>query len=204
MRKGNNRQRILSESIVLFNRSGIVAMTTNHICHHLNISPGNFYFHFKSKEEVIRELFQLMCQETYATWLSRIQNEKELTPITFLEDSLEIFWKFRFFHREMYHLRRQDPELNKIWHEHMRQSREFMELAYIKWVQNGLMREVKDVKVRKVLTDITMITASSFFLFMESPDKPAVQKPLELAKEYVIFFLMPYLTPEYAATIRKG
>ena len=62
------KDRIVQTSIELFNRSGIVAVTTNHIAKELNISPGNLYFHFANKEEIIRQIFRQMSKETYALW----------------------------------------------------------------------------------------------------------------------------------------
>ena len=115
--KPNNRQRILDASIELFNTSGTIAVTTNHIARHLKISPGNLYFHFADREEIVRELFKGLREETYRVWDGAGHD-----PLSFLNESFEVFWRYRFFHREMYHLRRQDPLLAKEWKRHMRRS----------------------------------------------------------------------------------
>ena len=54
------KERILQTSIELFNRNGVTAITTNHIAKAMDISPGNLYFHYDNKEEIIlqRELKQ--------------------------------------------------------------------------------------------------------------------------------------------------
>jgi AcrR family transcriptional regulator len=49
------KDRILDVSIELFNKNGVVAITTNHIAKAMNISPGNLYFHYDNKEEIIQE-----------------------------------------------------------------------------------------------------------------------------------------------------
>jgi AcrR family transcriptional regulator len=52
------RDRILKASLELFNTEGEAGTTTLDIANALDISPGNLYYHFKGKEEIINELFR--------------------------------------------------------------------------------------------------------------------------------------------------
>lgn len=51
------RERILQVTLELFNREGEPNVATVDISNEMNISPGNLYYHFRGKEELVGELF---------------------------------------------------------------------------------------------------------------------------------------------------
>ena len=96
------RQRILDASLALFNSQGEPNVTTNHIADELEISPGNLYYHFRNKDDIIEHLFQRF--EERMDLALAVPDGREVT----LEDVwlqlhlvFECIWNFRFLYRDI-------------------------------------------------------------------------------------------------------
>ena len=108
----NNRDRILDAALALFNASGTAAVSTNHIAAALGISPGNLYYHFRNREEIIRALFERL----FAAWDTGLALPADRVPTLddlqgLVRENYRIIWDYRFAYRELIALLRHDPEL---------------------------------------------------------------------------------------------
>lgn len=57
MAKMSTRELILDVALVLLNERGESVVTSVDLADEMNISPGNLYYHFKGKEQVVEELY---------------------------------------------------------------------------------------------------------------------------------------------------
>ena len=62
------RDRILSAALELFNERGSAAVTTNHVAARAGISPGNLYYWFTDKNEIVRELYAQFVEAYEQLW----------------------------------------------------------------------------------------------------------------------------------------
>ena len=179
----------------LFNRSGVMAVTTNHIAKAMEISPGNLYFHYDNKEEIIVELFKRMCKETYVVW--RPQRTKKASVLELIDENFDIYWSYRFFHREMYALRRKDEQLAKMWRMHIQKMMKLLIILYRNWVKNEKMNPNKDVSEMQYVAESLLAMATTFLQFFESAEKQVGgKKSLDRGRHHIARLLLPYATGE--------
>jgi AcrR family transcriptional regulator len=96
------RQRILNVALQLFNDQGESSISTNHIADELDISPGNLYYHYRNKDDIIEQLFQRF--EARMDEALIVPDNREIT----LEDVwlqlhlvFECIWNYRFLYRDL-------------------------------------------------------------------------------------------------------
>lgn len=113
-KKLRTKDKIVQASIELFNAQGERAVTTNHIAAHLGISPGNLYYHFRNKEDILRHIFKEYCKLLD----SRIQPPNDHTEAldtlsNYLDVVFELMWRFHFFYANLPDILARDPMLHK-------------------------------------------------------------------------------------------
>jgi AcrR family transcriptional regulator len=96
------RERILQAALALMNRAGEPHVTTADIADELNISPGNLYYHFRNKDDIIGELYAALDAKIaplLAVPPDRPPGVEDLW--LFLHLLFERMWEYRFFYRDL-------------------------------------------------------------------------------------------------------
>ena len=108
----SNRERILEASLRLMNDEGAPAAGTSRIAQMLGISPGNLYYHFRNREEIVRALFEALDADFRAMMTQDIvQPISSSRFAAFYLRSFDVAWRYRFFFGGLQHLLRQDEQL---------------------------------------------------------------------------------------------
>jgi AcrR family transcriptional regulator len=94
-------ERILEVTLELFNRFGEPNVSTTLISAELGISPGNLYYHYPAKDELINSLFDRY--ERGLTELLRAADEVGNVEDAwlFLHMLFELIWQYRFLYRDL-------------------------------------------------------------------------------------------------------
>ena len=193
------KERILLGALDLFNHDTATEVTTNDLARSLKMSPGNLYFHYKNKEQIVRELFKRLASETASIWkpqAKKAKNKEKLELVDFIDRNLQLYWKYRFFHRELYTLRKIDPELSKMWRVHIRKISRLMIVLHKHWVRAGYMPAIQSKYELEFIGELLFVASNSSMQFFETVDRPSNQKTIDKAKKHIMRMLMPYLSVE--------
>ncbi|AWB59205.1 MULTISPECIES: TetR/AcrR family transcriptional regulator [unclassified Colwellia] len=108
------RDKIIQASIVLFNEQGERNVTTNHIAADLGISPGNLYYHFRNKEDIILSIYEEYARNLLIETMPEVSPDvKPLDAILLYMDVVfQAMMKFRFFYSNLPVLLAKNPLLH--------------------------------------------------------------------------------------------
>ncbi len=114
MARAGTKQRILDTALTLFNQIGTSNASTNHIALELEISPGNLYYHYPNKEQLIEQLF---CN--YEKALQPLIQQPFTEPLSvediwfFLHLNFELALEYLFIYQDTDHITSKCPSLTK-------------------------------------------------------------------------------------------
>jgi AcrR family transcriptional regulator len=94
-------ERILEVTLELFNRFGEPNVSTTLISAEMGISPGNLYYHYPAKDELINSLFD-RYERALNEILNASDNVRDVEDAWFFMHTLfELIWQYRFLYRDL-------------------------------------------------------------------------------------------------------
>ena len=111
-RPRRTRERILETGLALFNRDGAPGVTTADIADEMGISPGNLYYHFDNKEEIVFELYMRHEASVLPLFADRGRRHLAVDDLwLWLHLLQEAMWQSRFLYRDLDRLTAHDEKL---------------------------------------------------------------------------------------------
>ncbi|WNC70436.1 TetR/AcrR family transcriptional regulator [Thalassotalea psychrophila] len=110
------KDKILIASLDAFADEGVGQISTNHIADIMDISPGNLYYHFKSKSEIIAELLRCFTTD-FGTFLKSDTVDISTNQSMWLKLNLgyQLMDKYRFIFCESSYILNKYPELRRLF-----------------------------------------------------------------------------------------
>ena len=184
------REHIIRSAIGLFNERGAEQVTTHDIAARAGLSPGNLYYHFENKEEIIRDAFERMDLFKSEGWREAL----EAGFPAFVDFYFSQVRDFRFLFRERASLLRSDPVLAERWGRAEAGLGRVMRKAAAHWVESGILKPFRSRAEVDAFIDNGWIILSSSYAFYEARGKqrgPALDRQVQ---RQLRAFLRPYHT----------
>jgi AcrR family transcriptional regulator len=196
-------ERILEVTLELFNRFGEPNVSTTLISAELGISPGNLYYHYPAKDELINSLF-----DRYEKSLNELLQAGE--SVRNVEDAwlffhmlFELIWQYRFLYRDLNDLLSKNRRLETHF-QFVLKNKGVAVQAVLDGLCRGNAMRIDSRQMEPVAT--AMVVVLTYWLsyeYVRDPRnalEPASAGPALLRGAYhVLSLLIPYLDAEQLA-----
>lgn len=191
MGRGKTRDRILDTALSLFNDAGVAHVSTNLIAEEMEISPGNLYYHFRGKGDLVQDLFLRYEQEISAVLAVPSDRLPDLEDVWFFLHSLfEVIGRYRFIYRNFNDVSQELPGLRKRFQAVLALKAETARI-FINGLREAGILSGSRAERAALARNIVLIT-TTWLPFAEVMPEAADQGP-EQAVWQVISLVLPYL-----------
>jgi AcrR family transcriptional regulator len=202
------RERILELSLRLFNEFGEPNISTTVIADEMKISPGNLYYHFRNKDDIVNSIFANF--ESEISHMLAVPDGRKPTiedVWQYLHLMFELVWRYRFFYRDLSDLlsRNRTLELHfkQIFAHKIRVARELCE-----GLRGDQSLQADDTEIDMLATN--MVVVATYWLSYEYVRNPrrysepqAMADALARGCYQVLSLLAPYLRGETQVRFKK-
>jgi AcrR family transcriptional regulator len=192
-------ERILEVTLALFNRFGEPNVSTTLISAELGISPGNLYYHYPAKDELINALFD-RYEHALSELLSASDGVRNVEDAWFFMHTLfEMIWQYRFLYRDLNDLLSKNRRLEIHFQGVLKHK-----ARAIRTLLDGMSRAgAMTIDSREVdATATSMVVLLTYWLSFEYVRDPRnalepqnAQLALLRGAHHVLGLLVPYLKP---------
>ncbi|MFK7932433.1 MAG: TetR/AcrR family transcriptional regulator [Saprospiraceae bacterium] len=156
----NTKQKIMDETICLFNKHGFANVTTSRIAETLGISLGNLTYHFPKKGSLVEAIYQQLVTELRVL----LTNYRQHPDFLSIDGQLRGFYKFqikyRFFYVDTLEIGRAFPKIGLQHQAHINMQIQAISATFAFNVDKGnLINDVPANTYKRVAHSIWMMTA---------------------------------------------
>jgi AcrR family transcriptional regulator len=199
-------ERILEVTLELFNRFGEPNVSTTLISAELGISPGNLYYHYPAKDELINSLFD-KYERALSDLLRAADNVRNVEDAwLFFHMLFELIWQYRFLYRDLNDLLSKNRRLETHFQFVLKNKTRSVQNLLDAMACNGSL-SIDSRNVEPVAT--SMVVVLTYWLSFEYVRDPRRALEPESAGAallrgafHVLSLLLPYLDPAQQAHLR--
>jgi AcrR family transcriptional regulator len=188
------RERILATALQLFNTQGEPGVTPAAIAVEMEISPGNLYYHFHSKADIVNALFTRYEQEIGQLLLAVDDHAREPEDIwLFLHLLFETICKYRFFYHDINNLLLCNRLVETHFTRILRQKEEAAATLCHNLAASGVLC-ASDSEIRALAVNMALLC--TFWISYENARSPRTEPDIGRGAYQVMQLAAPYLQGE--------
>jgi AcrR family transcriptional regulator len=190
-------ERILEVTLELFNRFGEPNVSTTLISAEMGISPGNLYYHYPAKDELINALF-----DRYETALNELLNASDNVRDVedawfFMHTLFELIWQYRFLYRDLNDLLSKNRRLETHFQLVLKNKARSVKAMLDSMNRSGAIRMDSREMEPTATSMVVVLTYWLSFEYVRDPRKAlepeSAQAALLRGAHHVLNLLVPYL-----------
>ena len=192
-------ERILEVTLDLFNRFGEPNVSTTLISAELNISPGNLYYHYPAKDELINSLFD-RYERALNDLLQAADNVSNVEDAwLFFHMLFELIWQYRFLYRDMNDLLSKNRRLETHFQFVLKNKSRAVQAVLDGLTRSNTVRIDRREAEPVASAMVVVLTYWLSFEYVRDPRKAlepeSAAAALSRGAYHVLSLLMPYLEP---------
>ena len=197
VRTQRTRSRILAEALRLFNEQGEGRVTTATLAAGLDMSPGNLYYHFRNKDQIVEELFRAFESKVDVEPGTGMDGPSAMEDLwLYLHLMLEAIWEYRFLYRNLDDLLARNRRLRDRFNRIVDRKEGVIAALSEGLVRAGMMRA--DPEAIRTLARNVLVVASYWLNFRSLRARRAFDPGADLGQGayQVMALVAPYLVGE--------
>ena len=163
MKSKKTRERILDASLEMFNKKKASNVSTVQISAAMKISPGNLYYYYANKEDVIRCIWEERMASVVNELLEKAETVKSAADLLdYLKEWIEYLISYRFFYTELSTLFINDEKLVELYQDTYKKMRDTFAEFVVRFGAEGHI--LNDDDVSKILAVQTAVASAVHML----------------------------------------
>lgn len=200
-------ERILEVTLALFNRFGEPNVSTTLISNELGISPGNLYYHYPAKDELVNALFT----RYRAALLELLVSAPEVSHLDdawfFIHQLMETVWAHRFIYRDLNDLLSRNRRLESEMKDVLQHKDTSFQVMLSRLAHAGIIRMTDSEREQTARHMVLLCTWSLSYAYVMNPrgalEEDNAPRAMVEAARGLLGLIKPYASPKQGPAFER-